>query len=130
MSASHAVVALGIYLWGARTFGAAPVGGCARPWRRPARAVSFGLRANLGNILQLFNYRADLFVLNAVVSQGEVGRYAVAVSVTALGQLMPRALASVVMPRVAALDADRGARRPGHGPGEVGAPRRAHRPRR
>ena len=73
--------------------------------------MSFGLRANLGNILQLFNYRADLFVLNAVVSQGEVGRYAVATSVTALGQLMPRALASVVMPRVAALDAteERGA---------------------
>ena len=44
-------------------------------------------------------------MLNAFVSQGEVGRYAVATSVTALGQLMPRALASVVMPRVAALDA-------------------------
>ena len=104
VSASHALVALGIYIWGARAFGAAPVGWLRDAAARLRDAAAFGLRANLGNILQLFNYRADLFVLNAFVSQGEVGRYAVATSVTALGQLMPRALASVVMPRVAALD--------------------------
>ncbi|HEU0023318.1 MAG TPA: polysaccharide biosynthesis C-terminal domain-containing protein, partial [Thermoleophilaceae bacterium] len=105
VTASHVVVAAGMYLWGARRFGAAPPGWLRETVARAREAIAFGLRANLGNILQLFNYRADLFVLNAVVSQGEVGRYAVATSVTALGQLMPRALASVVMPRVAALDA-------------------------
>jgi O-antigen/teichoic acid export membrane protein len=105
VSASHAAVALGIYIWGARAFGSAPIGWLQDAVARLRDAAAFGLRANVGNILQLFNYRADLFVLNAFVSQGEVGRYAVATSVTALGQLMPRALASVVMPRVAALDA-------------------------
>jgi O-antigen/teichoic acid export membrane protein len=104
VSLSHALVALVIYRWGARAFGPAPARWLRHALARVRDAAVFGVRANVANVLQLFNYRADLFVLNAFVSQGEVGRYAVATSVTALGQLMPRALASVVMPRVAALD--------------------------
>ena len=52
--------------------GGALLTGTIRASRRAREAIAFGLRANVGNILQLFNYRADLFVLNAVVSQGEV----------------------------------------------------------
>jgi O-antigen/teichoic acid export membrane protein len=105
VTASHAAVAAGMLVWGLRAFGAPPAGWVRDSLRRLKAAVAFGFRANLSNVLQMFNYRADLFVLNAVATQADVGRYAIAVSVTALGQLMPRALAAVVMPRVAALDA-------------------------
>ena len=104
VSISHVLVAAASYHWGVRAFGPAPARWLRDALARVRAAAAFGIRANVANVLQLFNYRADLFVLNAFVSQGEVGRYAVATSVTALGQLMPRALASVVMPRVAALD--------------------------
>jgi len=101
---SHAVTAAGLLRWGSRSLGAAPAGWLGETTSRAKEAISFGLRANVSNVLQLFNYRADLFVLNAVASSADVGRYAIAVSITSLGQLLPRALASVVLPRVAALD--------------------------
>jgi O-antigen/teichoic acid export membrane protein len=104
VTVSHAVTAVALLRWGSRALGAAPVGWLQETFGRAKQAVSFGLRANLSNVLQLLNYRADLFVLNAVATSADVGRYAVAVSITSLGQLVPRALASVVMPRVAALD--------------------------
>lgn len=68
-------------------------------------AVSFGFKSYLPQALQLLNYRADLFVLNAFAAAATVGQYAVALLVTELGFLLPRSLAAVVMPRVAALDA-------------------------
>lgn len=105
VSIGHVLVALGMFAWGRRSLGRPTPRWPRETLGRLRAAIGFGLRANLSNVLQMLNYRADLFVLNAVASQADVGRYAVAVSVTALGQLMPRALASVVMPRVAALDA-------------------------
>lgn len=70
---------------------------------RVRTAAAFGIRTNLGNALQLVNYRADLFILNAVAIPAVVGRYAIATSVTTAGVLLPRALAAVVMPRIAEL---------------------------
>lgn len=72
--------------------------------RRVRSAAAFGARTTLGNALQLLNYRADLFILNAVVAAAVVGRYAVAASVTTLGLVLPRALAAVVLPRIAGID--------------------------
>lgn len=66
-------------------------------------AASFGLKTYGANALQLLNYRFDLFVLNAVVTGAAVGSYAVAVSVTSLVWLLPKALSAVLLPRVAAL---------------------------
>jgi O-antigen/teichoic acid export membrane protein len=105
VTVSHAVIAAGLLRWGSRAFGAAPAGWLGETLSRARQAISFGLRANVSNILQLLNYRADLFVLNAVATSATVGRYAIAVSITSLGQLMPRALAAVVLPRVSALEA-------------------------
>lgn len=73
-------------------------------------ALGFGLKTYGANALQLLNYRLDLFVLNAVAAGAVVGRYSVAVSVTSLVWLLPRALSAVLLPRVAALrelEADR-----------------------
>jgi O-antigen/teichoic acid export membrane protein len=68
--------------------------------------VRFGGQTYLPALLQLLNYRADLFILAAVASRTTVGHYSVALIVTELGMLAPRALAAVVLPRVARLDAE------------------------
>jgi O-antigen/teichoic acid export membrane protein len=69
------------------------------------RATRFGLQAWGANLLQLLNYRLDLFILSAVAARSAVGVYSVAVSLTALGWLLPDALQTVLFPRVASLDA-------------------------
>ncbi len=67
--------------------------------------MRFGLQSYAPQALQLLSYRADLFILNAVAASAVVGRYAVALAVTELGVLLPRALSAIVMPRLSALDA-------------------------
>lgn len=69
-------------------------------------AVRFGLQGWTGNLLQLINYRVDLFVLSAVATRSSVGVYTVAVSVTALGWILPGGLGAILFPRVASLQAD------------------------
>ncbi len=69
-----------------------------------AAGTRFGLKAYLAGALQFVNLRLDLLILNAVAVGATVGHYAVAVSVTSVATLLPRALATVVLPRVAALD--------------------------
>ena len=68
-------------------------------------AGAFGLRTYGANALQFLSYRLDLFVLNAVAAGAVVGRYSVAVAVTSVVWLLPRALSTVLLPRVAALSA-------------------------
>jgi O-antigen/teichoic acid export membrane protein len=71
--------------------------------RNLGAAVRFGVKTWGANALQLLNYRLDLFVLNAVAAGAVVGRYSIAVAVTSLVWLLPRALSGVLLPRVAAL---------------------------
>jgi O-antigen/teichoic acid export membrane protein len=75
------------------------------------RATSFGLQTWTANLLQLLNYRVDLFFVSAVAPRSAVGVYSIAVSVTALGWLLPNALQTVLFPRVASLHAATGAGR-------------------
>lgn len=69
------------------------------------RATRFGLQSWSANLLQLLNYRLDLFILSAVAARSAVGVYAIAVSITALGWVLPNAFQTVLFPRVASLDA-------------------------
>ena len=63
-------------------------------------------------MLSLINYRLDFFLLNALATTADVGRYSVAVSVTSVMWLLPRALSSVLFPRVVQLSSsDSGADR-------------------
>jgi O-antigen/teichoic acid export membrane protein len=98
--------ALAFIAWGARRIGRPEHGWIGRARSQLARAVRFGGQTYLPAILQLLNYRADLFILAAVASRATVGHYSVALIVTELGMLAPRALAAVVLPRVARLDAE------------------------
>jgi O-antigen/teichoic acid export membrane protein len=67
--------------------------------------VSFGLQAWSGNLLQYLNYRMDLFILNAYTTRADVGVYSLAVSLTALGWVLPNGLQAVLFPRTASVAA-------------------------
>jgi O-antigen/teichoic acid export membrane protein len=88
-----------------RAFPLAGDGDRGRRLENLRQATRFGGKTYLANALQFLNYRLDLFVLNAAAAQAAVGHYSVAVSVTSLGLLLPRALSSVLFPRVSALTA-------------------------
>lgn len=71
--------------------------------------VHFGLKTWLGNMLQYVNYRLDLFLISAFATSADVGVYSVAVSLTALGWILPDALHTVLFPRTASLASAGGA---------------------
>jgi O-antigen/teichoic acid export membrane protein len=107
---AHAAVALGALVHGARRHGRPERGWLRRAPGALGRAAAFGSRNQASVLLQLINQRAELFVLNAVAARSSVGHLSVALSVTTVSLLAPRALASVLLPRVAALDAEAGDR--------------------
>jgi O-antigen/teichoic acid export membrane protein len=87
------------------------------------RATKFGLQTWSANLLQLLNYRLDIFVLSSVAFRSTVGVYSIAVSVTALGWVLPNAFQTVLFPRVASLDAAAGAGQIGAGSSDAAAAR-------
>ena len=91
-------------VWALRYARVAPVPEDARPGRLRA-AAAFGSKAWGASLLQLINYRLDLFLLAAFVSRADVGRYSIALSVTALAWVLPAALETVIFPRTADLHA-------------------------
>lgn len=75
---------------------------------RPARdrtvlrtSLAFGLRGHIGNLLQLMNYRLDVFLVNAFLDPARVGLYGVAVRLAETLWLLPSAIAFVLFTRVA-----------------------------
>lgn len=87
------------------------------------RATKFGLQAWSANLLQLLNYRLDIFILSSVALRSTVGVYSIAVSVTALGWVLPNSFQTVLFPRVASLDAAAGTGRIDAGSSDAAAAR-------
>lgn len=99
MTVGTIAVGIGSVVWGLRTLernASANAG-------HLLRAISFGIKGYGANALQLINYRLDLFLLSAVATTAAVGSYSLAVALTSLVALLPRAIAEVVYPRVARL---------------------------
>lgn len=67
------------------------------------RAACFGAKGTSSTALQAINVRLDTFILNATAASAVVGHYALAVSITGLITLLPRALSDILYPRAAAL---------------------------
>lgn len=78
--------------------------GFAPRWdREVARStLAFGARGYLGNLLQFFSYRLDLFLVNAFCGAAEVGIYTVSVRLAELLWFFPNAVGFVIFPRAAA----------------------------
>jgi O-antigen/teichoic acid export membrane protein len=64
----------------------------------------FGVQAHVGTILQTFNRRLDVFIVNFFVGATSVGLYTVAVSLTELLWFLPNAFGFVLFPRTASSD--------------------------
>ena len=80
-------------------------GGIFRPrWDRSVMypTLSFALRAHIGSVLQFFNYRLDVFVVNYFLGPAEVGIYSVSVGIAELLWYLPNAVGFVIFPKAAA----------------------------
>lgn len=73
-------------------------------WNVPAfRAMlSFGLRGHVGTVLQLLNYRFDVFIVNYFLGPVHVGLYTVAVALAELLWFLPNAAGFVIFPKASA----------------------------
>lgn len=63
--------------------------------------LSFGLKGHIGNVLQFFNYRLDVFFINYFLGSKEVGIYSVSVALVELLWYLPNAVSFVIFPKAA-----------------------------
>ena len=96
------VFGLATYLWALRERPRALL-----PRYQPAVAkesVGYGLRVQLGQVIEFFNLRLDLFLVNYLTLGGkvEVGLYGTAVAVAEMLWYLPNALGSMLLARTAA----------------------------
>lgn len=64
-------------------------------------ALSLGVRGQLGNVATLFNYRLDVFIVNAFLSTAQLGLYSLGVVVSEALWQIPHAAAVALFPRTA-----------------------------
>lgn len=67
--------------------------------------LHFGLRGYLGNLLQFFNYRLDLLIVNFFVGAAAVGIYSVSTRMAETLWFLPSAVGFVIMPKAASTSA-------------------------
>jgi O-antigen/teichoic acid export membrane protein len=66
-----------------------------------AAALSLGVRGQLGNVATMFNYRLDVFIVNAFLNTAQVGIYALGVVVSESLWQIPHAASVALFPRTA-----------------------------
>jgi O-antigen/teichoic acid export membrane protein len=104
LAVSHPVNAARLVVWGLRRLGRRSADWLSKMRARLLAAGRFGLTTWVPMALQFVNNRFDLLLLSFFASNSTVGRYAIALAVGEIGLLLPRALTSIVFPRVAALE--------------------------
>lgn len=80
-------------------------GGDLRPRYNRAilgQMLAFGLRGYVGNLLQFFNYRLDLFIVGILLGPAAVGIYTAAVALAELLWHLPNAVSFVIFPKASA----------------------------
>lgn len=68
--------------------------------------LSFGLKGHIGNTLQFFNYRLDMFIVNYFLGSSSVGIYSISVGLAEVLWVLPDAVGFVIFPRAAATQAE------------------------
>jgi O-antigen/teichoic acid export membrane protein len=68
--------------------------------------VGYGLKAYFANLIQFFNLRFDIFLVNHFLTLKEVGYYSLSVRMAEILLYLPAAAATVVFPKVANTDHD------------------------
>ncbi|MDA3876477.1 MAG: flippase [Halothiobacillus sp.] len=75
------------------------------------RAIGYGWKAHLGNILAFVNYKADIFLVNFFMTPLSAGVYVVAVALAERLWLISSAVSTVLLPRLAQLSSDEESRK-------------------
>jgi O-antigen/teichoic acid export membrane protein len=73
-------------------------------WPSLREQVRFGVQGQVGNLVQLLNYRLDQYIVLLFVSTAGVGVYAVSVTLSQSIWFLANAVAVVLLPRLAATD--------------------------
>lgn len=68
------------------------------------RQIKFGLQGQVGNLIQLLNYRLDQYIVLLFVNTAAVGIYAVSVTVSQSVWFVANAVATVLLPRLTSVD--------------------------
>ncbi|MGD0279293.1 MAG: polysaccharide biosynthesis C-terminal domain-containing protein [Smithella sp.] len=63
--------------------------------------LGYGMKSYMGNLLQFFNYRLDVFIVNFFLGPASVGIYGVAVALAELLWQIPNAASFVIFPKSA-----------------------------
>ncbi len=80
-------------------------GGVFKPHRDSSAmysVLSFGLKGHIGNVLQFFNYRLDMFLVNYFIGSAGVGIYGVSVGLAEILWYFPNAVGFVIFPKATA----------------------------
>lgn len=64
--------------------------------------LGLGLRGHVGNVVQTFNYRLDVFIVQGFLGQAAVGLYQTGVFLAEVVWYIPNAISSALLPQVAA----------------------------
>ena len=89
---------LGLALVGLRHL---DLGAIFRPnWAAMRDQIAFGIKGQVADIAQLFNYRLDAFLVAAFVGTVQVGHYAVAVGLSEAIWWLSNAVSAVLLPRL------------------------------
>lgn len=75
------------------------------------RAIGYGWKANLGNILSFVNYKADIFLVNFFLTPVSAGVYVVSVVLAEKLWLISSAVSTVLLPRLSQLSSDEDTRK-------------------
>ena len=67
------------------------------------KALIYGTKAYLGNILTFVNYRADIFLVNLIQGPAATGVYVIAVKIAEQLWMLSKAASTVLLPRMASM---------------------------
>ncbi len=71
------------------------------------KLFSFGIKGQIGNIVQFFNYRFDVFLVNYFLAAYQVGLYSVSVNVAEMLWFIPNSFAITLFSKVSSLPAEK-----------------------
>jgi len=69
-------------------------------------SIRFGLKGHIGNVLQFFNYRLDIFLVNFFLGARSVGIYTTSVTLAELLWYIPNSVQTVLLSRTASSDSE------------------------
>ncbi len=70
------------------------------------QVLTYGYKAHLSNILAFMNYKADIFLLNYLISPAATGIYVIAVQIVERLWQLSQAASTVILPRLSELSVD------------------------